>query len=84
MIYSTVFYMVLGLRDSIVITELLSFQTGLILKSSLLLLIHSRPFLLLLLPYFIATVSLVHFCPVFVGQKETDLHLSHLLFINLL
>ena len=83
MIYSTVFYMVLGLRDAIVITELLSFQTGLILKRSLLLLIHSPPFLLLLLPYFIATVSLVHFCPVFV-EKETDLHLSHLLFINLL
>ena len=31
------------------------------MKSSLLLLIHSRPFLFLLLPYFIATVSLVHF-----------------------
>ena len=81
MLYSTVFYMVLVLRDFIVITELLSFQTCLILKSSLLLLIHSRPFLLLRLPYFIATVSLVHFCPVFVGQKETDLHLSHLIVI---
>ena len=57
--------MVLVLRDFIAITELLSFQTCLILKSSLLLLIHSRPFLLLRLPYFIATVSLVHFCPVF-------------------
>ena len=65
MIYSTVFHTVLVLRDFIVITELLSFQTCLILKSSLLLLIHSRPFLLLRLPYFIATVSLVHFLSLF-------------------
>ena len=61
MIYSTVFHTVLVLRDFIVITELLSFQTCLILKCSQPLLIHSRPFLLLRLPYFIATVSLVHF-----------------------
>ena len=74
--------MVLVLRDFIVITELLSFQICLILTSSLLLLIHSRPFLLLRLPYFIATVSLVRFLSFFfVGQKATDLHLSHLLFI---
>ena len=37
----------------------------LILKSSLLLLIHSRPFLLLRHPYFIPTVSLVHFLSLF-------------------
>ena len=55
--------MVLVLRDFIVITELLSFQTCLILKSSLLLLIHSRPFLLLRPSYFIATVSFGIFCP---------------------
>ena len=61
--------MVLVLRDFIDITELLSFQTCLILKSSVLLLIHSRPFLLLRLPYFIATVSLVHFWPCFCGSE---------------
>ena len=64
--------MVFVLRDFI-ITKLLSFQTCLILKSSLLLLIHSRPFLLLRLPYFIATVSLAYsafFGLVFVGEGE--------------
>ena len=74
--------MVLVLRDFIVITELLSFQTCFILKSSLLLLIHSRPF-------FASPPSLFYryclfsafFVLVFVGQKATDLHLSHLLFI---
>ena len=72
--------MVFVLRDFI-ITKLLSFQTCLILKSSLLLLVHSRPFLLLRLPYFIAIVSLVHFVPLFSSEKARDLHLCHLLFI---
>ena len=59
MIHNTVFYMFLVLSDFIVSTLLLSFQTCLALKSFLLLLIHSRLglFLLLRLPYFIATVS---------------------------
>ena len=78
--------MVFVLRDFI-ITKLLSFQTCLILKSSLLLLVHSRPFLLLRLPYFIAIVSLVLFLAlVFVGEGERSPPVPpviyHLLFIK--
>ena len=72
--------MVFVLRDFIII-KLLSFQTCLILKSSLLLLIHSRPFLLPRLPYFITIVSLVHFLPLFSSEKARDLDLCHQLFI---
>ena len=68
--------MVLVLRDFIAITELLSFQTCLILKSSLLLLIHSRPSL-----FYRYCLFSAFFVLVFVDQKATDLHLSHLLFI---
>ena len=73
-------YMVFVLRDFI-ITKLLSFQTCLVLKSYLLLLIHSRPFFRLRLPYFMAIVSLVHFLSLFSSEKARDLHLCHPLFI---
>ena len=59
------------------------YQTCLILKSSLLLLIHSRPFVFLLLPYFIATVFLVHFLSLFswIRRRQISTWVTCYLFI---
>ena len=70
MIHNTVFYMLLVLRDFIVWTLLLSFQTCLILKSFLLLLIHSRSFFNSSPSLFYRYCLLGHFSPCFRGRRR--------------
>ena len=76
MIHNTVFYMLLVLRDFIVWTLLLSFQTCLILKSFLLrFFFNSSPSL------FYRYCLLGHFFPLFSWKKAIDLHLLLLSFL---
>ena len=70
-----VFYVFLVLRDFIVSTLLLSFQTCLILKSVLLLLIHSRSFFASSPSLFYRYWLLGHFFTLFSWKKARNLHL---------
>ena len=70
MIHNTVFYMLLVLRDFIVWTLRLSLQTCLILKSFLLLLIHSWSFFNSSPSLFYRYCLLGHFSPCFRGRRR--------------
>ena len=70
MIHNTVFYMLLVLRDFIVWTLRLSLQTCLILKSFLLLLIHSWSFFNSSPSLFYRYCLLGHFPPCFRGRRR--------------
>ena len=76
MIHNTVLYMLLVLRDFIVWTLLLSFQTCLILKSFLL-----RSFFNFSPSLFYRYCLLGHFFPLFSWKKAIDLHLLLLSFL---